>query len=494
MSDDGSGGGGGGVKNACLGVVIGWLLFFGSIVVMFWNEGRTVKRANDIDEAEERYVSLKLSDIIEADRNSTSSVEDARFALSQYANKLVHITGDISTSVIIQDPLFGINGKIAEDENALKLRREVEMYQWKEDRHTEGSKKNKKTVYTYEKVWSDEHYDSSYFHESGHDNPAFPFREATFTANPILMDDTVALGEPAVDLINWFIPWRYPVNLTTITDEMSAQKKEHLEVSDSGQSFYYHYTVTTSTSNNTRTSSPEVGDTIIGFKVVYPTKISIIAYYDGSRLDEYTTEAERPFILVARGSVDAATMLQDARDENTAIAWALRAIGFKAMFFGICLILQPLAMAADIIPCIGDILSESISGCLIPMVACIISVPLALFVISLGWLWYRPHIAWPLVATGFVLSVGFCWWAKDKINVNSSNHPVPAEIKPSVGVVPENDKIEPDIEIGLPTAVGADQEEPDIPVVVVAQEPDIDLTTNPNNQNDPHVPSIFKAP
>ncbi|CAB9529156.1 Transmembrane protein 43 [Seminavis robusta] len=398
---------------------------------MFWNDGRAVKRANDIDEVEGRYVSLKLSDIIEAG-NSTITAEDTRFALSQYANKVVHITGNSSTNMVIQDPLFGINGK-------------VKMYQWQEEEHSETDDKgNTDTYYTYKKVWSDEYYDSSYFQESGHDNPDF--------------------------------------------HEMSAQKKEHLEVSDSGQSFYYHYTVTTSRSTKTR---PKVGDTTIGFKVIYPSKTSIIAFYDVSRLGVYTTEGDRPFIEVEHGSKDAATMLQNARDENTVDAWILRAIGITVLFCATCVILDQLSMAADIIPCIDNCLSESYrSHCMLLIVACMISVPLALFVISLGWLWYRPHIAWPLVAMGFVLFVGFCWWAKDKVNFNSSNHPVPTEIKP-FGVTPENDTTEPDIELGKPTAVGAGQEEPDIPVVVGAQEPDIDLTNTPNNQNDPQV---FKAP
>ena len=199
---------------------------------------------------------------------------------------------------------------------------------------------------------------------------------------------------------------------------MSSSKEDNLEVDESGRSYYYHHTNPSLTSSS---QGPEIGDAIISFKVVHASTISIIAYFDGNDLDEYTTDGDRPFILVVQGEVPARIMLQDARDANTLTAWIIRFGAYFVNILGICLILQPLAMAADVIPLVGDWLSENISSCLIPAVALVISTPVSLFVIALGWLWYRPHLAWPLVAVGLLLAVVLGWWVKTKVGNQNGN-------------------------------------------------------------------------
>lgn len=76
--------------------------------------------------------------------------------------ELVHMTGTAINMVELLDSEFGI--KVP---NSYRLKRKVEMYQWKEHCH-EDEDTNKKS-YSYEQVWSEERINSAIFHHSeGH--------------------------------------------------------------------------------------------------------------------------------------------------------------------------------------------------------------------------------------------------------------------------------------------------------------------------------------
>ena len=136
-------GAGGGVPNICCAVCFGLLLFFGSLFLLFWNEGSAVAVATSLDEGLRAVKPLQLDKV-------TDSVARA------HEGKLIHITGPIDVSEV-GDPTFGIRLK------ALRLHRSVQMFQCIERKTTsERQVRNefgqmevrKLTEYSYYGDWS----------------------------------------------------------------------------------------------------------------------------------------------------------------------------------------------------------------------------------------------------------------------------------------------------------------------------------------------------
>lgn len=118
--------------------------------------------------------------------------------------KLVHLSGTAEAEDPVTDEEFGITA------SALKLRRDVEMHQWKESEKSEtkqklgGGEETTKT-YTYSKDWSSAWIDSGKFQKpSGHTNPeSLPVESETLTAEGIHVGK-FDLPESLTGLINNF--------------------------------------------------------------------------------------------------------------------------------------------------------------------------------------------------------------------------------------------------------------------------------------------------
>ena len=124
------------IGGAIKGVLIGLILFVIAFPLLFWNEGRSVKRYKTLEEGGGAVISV-----------TAEAVDPAN------DGKLVHMTGEAVTDVTLTDPEFGISA------NALKFKRIVEMYQWEESTEKETKKKvgggtETKTTYSYSKTWS----------------------------------------------------------------------------------------------------------------------------------------------------------------------------------------------------------------------------------------------------------------------------------------------------------------------------------------------------
>ena len=129
------------------GILGGLILLVVGIGILWSNEGRTVKTQSAISEASKTYIQVK-SDKVD----------------SKNEGKLISTKGkiNIDSSGDLKDDIFGITVK------AVKMKRNVEMYQWEEN----CTEEDDKTKCTYKKVWSDDVIDSSEFTESGHTNPS----------------------------------------------------------------------------------------------------------------------------------------------------------------------------------------------------------------------------------------------------------------------------------------------------------------------------------
>ncbi|MBN3302098.1 TMM43 protein, partial [Amia calva] len=113
------------------GMVVGVGLFALSFYVLFTNEGRALRTASSLDEG--------LSLVVPLD--SIHSVEP------QNNGKLVHLSGPLRTFQPLYDPNYRISI------HSVKLKREVEMYQWVEYQESrdyeENGERKTETTYTY---------------------------------------------------------------------------------------------------------------------------------------------------------------------------------------------------------------------------------------------------------------------------------------------------------------------------------------------------------
>lgn len=352
--------------NAITGILFGIVLFLGSFVLLTWNEGRAIKR--------EKTLSAGASQVVSVPSDGP---------LAENEGKLVHVTGKAEAPDPVVDPVLGIS---APD---LKLRRDVEIYQWKEDQKSETKKKlgggeETTTTYTYSKGWSSTLIDSSAFQKpAGHTNPDSAAIESdTFTAEDIHVGKFV-LPQSLTDLITNYEP--RPVT----AEEAKAAAEEHsanIQTAPGGLLYI-----------GKDPANPAIGDIRITFKVAPSGPVSIIARQIEDTFEPFSIPKLGTIELLQTGTVSAETMFQKEQEGNTLLTWILRLVGFVMMLFGLQLVASPLSVLASIIPLLGDIVGAGTG-----IIALALALPLTLVTIALAWLAYRPLIGIPLL----LLAVG----------------------------------------------------------------------------------------
>jgi hypothetical protein len=301
------------------------------------------------------------------------------------------MSGRADTKDVLTDEAFGVSA------TAIKLSREVEMYQWIEDSKTTEKKKlggsvEKTTVYTYRKDWVGHAVDSSGFKEQGHDNPcAMEFESESWSAANVSFG-AFRLNERQIDRIGASQAYAFPTDFVCRVERAQRQ----------GPTIYVPNAETRGNALNNRNvmSQPRVGDMKVTFRVVYPHDISIVAKQHGDTFVGYTAKNGKKVDLLADGVKDSAEMFESARAGNSMLTWIVRIAGFLLMFFGLSSVLKPLSVLADVLPILGDIV-EIGTGIVAGLVALVCS----LVTIAVAWLFYRPVLACLLIAA----SAGLVW-------------------------------------------------------------------------------------
>jgi len=363
------------IGGAIKGVVVGFILLAVAFVLLFWNEGRSVKRYKTLKEGSGAVVSVEAGKVDKAN-----------------AGKLVHLTAKADTKQTLTDDLFGVSAR------ALKLKRIVEMYQWTETSHKEskknlGGSKTQKTTYSYSKKWSEDVIKSADFHESeGHKNPGSKaYRSLTQTAEPITLGAFV-LSPSLVDKIDHFEP--LPIESDATLPEAI---KEKVKISDGG--FYV----------GKDTAKPEVGDTRIKFEVAKPATITVVAAQVKQTFEPYKTNAGGEIELLKEGTFSAKAMFDEAQKDNRNLTWILRLVGFVLMLIGLNLMLRPLSVVADVVPIFGTIVGMGTG-----FLSFLFAAALSLVTIAIAWILCRPLIGILLLvlAVGLIAALLFLRRAK----------------------------------------------------------------------------------
>lgn len=345
-------------------MIFGIVLFFGSFFLLYWNEGRAVLAFDTLNAGARMVVSVPETAVDPANQGH-----------------LVHVTGTAAVNRAATDPTFRVS--LA---GAIRLKRDVLMYQWEQTEHSEthknvGGSETTTTTYSYNKTWSATPIDSTKFkHPEGHSNPTMSLRSAVFDA------DTVKLGAFRMD--------------TSLVQKLSTYEKlappdiaagANSSFRSEGEEYY----------RGASPDQPTIGDLRVSFEVIKAQPVSVVAAQVGSTLAPFTAPNGQTIELVDLGTRDAGAMFQEAKSEAAMWTWILRGVGFVMMVIGITLMSSPLSWLASVLPILGDLIGAGAF-----LVGLVLSIPLTLLTIAIAWIVHRPLLGIGLIVAGAVLAVG----------------------------------------------------------------------------------------
>lgn len=362
------------LKNSLGGILVGLLIFAGACYLLWWNEGRAVKTARGLDEGYAQVISAHSESILPTNEG-----------------KLIHVIGFLGTDELLRDEEFGINTP------SLKLKRHVNMYQWREIAKSEKKKKlggSEETVtkYSYEKQWTNSLINSSHFKvPDGHSNPT----AMRFTGYSATVDEahlgSYRVPRSIMSQLGGFQKFR----LNELDKELmpgamiidgDKEPRSRIYISDSGGSI----------------SNPQVGDIMIEFSTVAQGSYSVVARQIGNGLEAFFTSTGTQIEMVERGEVSAESMFRSAHQSNKLLMWGFRFGGFLLIFVGIRIIFRPLVVMGDIVPVVGRLLNFGFN-----LFAGIVGFTISMIIIGLAWIWFRPLLGVSLLVIGIGVFILF---------------------------------------------------------------------------------------
>jgi len=375
------------LRGSIKGILVGLLLVVIAVALLWWNEGRAVKRARALEEGAGQVVS--------------ASANERNTALE---GKLVHMTGLASTDETLRDTQFGLARQ------SLKLRRVVQIYQWREKSHSETKEKlgggtETKTTYTYEKAWETSLQDSSRFKRpEGHRNPdRMPYRAWSSVAGTVTLG-VFRLSAALVDEIGGY----HQVSLSApgVADSLRIPAGMRQQADE----LYL----------GADPLSPRIGDMRIHFEAVDPQNVSIVSVQKGDSFVPYVAANGNQVELLESGIQTADQMFQAAQDRNTMLTWGLRLLGYILMFIGFRMLFGTIRILAAVIPALGRLVGGAIG-----LVAGILAAVVSLVVVAIAWVFYRPLLGIGLLAAAVALLFGLKKVKREDAPVMSPASPPP---------------------------------------------------------------------
>ena len=320
------------IGNSFRGIGMGILLFAAATALMYWNEGRAVRTGDAIAEAQLAAVAIPSIDKVDP----------------SFDGKLVFARGRAVTSEEIADPVFGIKA------NAIKLRRNVEYYQWTEQSRSETRKKlgggeETVTTYSYSMQWVGAPVDSQNFKRpEGHENTVRiqtepqrwtaanvrfgAYRLPEFLVSSISGEKAIQLDMPdarRAELQKMFFS-REPVR--DFNGQGAGQPDAAVQgpvsmVHSQGNVLYF----------GRHPEAPRVGDVRVSFFEVPQAEISVIAKVAGDSFTQFRASNGASFSRLSMGARDMDGMFEDAKSSNNMTTWILRVVGMLLCIGGLTL-------------------------------------------------------------------------------------------------------------------------------------------------------------
>lgn len=309
------------ILDSFVGVLIGFLLFIGSFIVLFINEGRE-NLANYARQASEY--------------NQGETYEE---------NDLVYIVGSLSATNFAADNYLKEDGYIY-------LERIVEMYAYIEHERTKTKEKlggSTETIYTYSytTAWTQNPQKTSTFKGDSTELPQnIPGNyDSWIDAMPKNVSG-VATG--------------ISINGVQVAGglEFSGAKELALTANDV-RNLAGNESVANNLIYRANNGSPDnikVGDVRIRFRAITSDDEGILlARYDGSKFKPFLTKKDSKIFRFFAGVESKNEVVEILNAEYKATLWLLRLVGFLMMFFGLLLIANPVTTLLSVVPVFAKI-------------------------------------------------------------------------------------------------------------------------------------------
>jgi len=325
------------------GILLGFLLIIGGIVLLWWNEGRTVKTSAGIKEAGSTAIELIGAKVD-----------------SQNEGKLVLASGK-TTLDHLEDSEFNVSV------DGLILYRGVEVFQWVESCSTDDN--NNETCH-YNKEWHDGLINSNDFKTSGYSNPtSVRYNSESFYASNAKLGDFSLNGEVLSHL--------HAKNDLRLSEEPTIEGY-HLEGA------YY--------TNTVNPNSPEIGDIRIKFSYNAANELTVLGIQKENLLTKFIAKSGYEITYAREGIASLAEVVNTLNSENKTTKWLLRGLGILLVFIGISSVLSPITNLLGKIPLLGNIANSAIG-----LVAFLGGLAIGLVVIAIAWFRYRPILSIGLI-------------------------------------------------------------------------------------------------
>ncbi len=345
------------VKGSFGAMFFGFVLIIVSIGGTWWNEGRTIKTHKGLEQGAKSVYSSPTIDYVSPENDG----------------KLVHVAGGVTTSDVLTDSDFGL------EIPHLKLKRSVEMYQWKENKDTKKNENSEEkiTTFSYKKVWSEKVRDSQKFNEaSTHQNPTNKrFASFSKTASAANIGAHALNPNQIGKLNNW---------ASLKIQEIGSVENAQLINSEGKTTEIYV--------GETSLENPEIGDLRISYKAVYEGDYSVIAKQAGNTFEPFITDRGTTLDFVKSGIHSAENMFLEEISQNKFIKWMLRGLCFLLLFIGIRMLFSVITLFTNQVPILRSIVNFGIS-----LFAGIVAFCLFFIVAGIAWVFYRPVIGLSLI-------------------------------------------------------------------------------------------------
>lgn len=348
------------------GILGGLLLLIVGASLLWTNEGRTVKNQNAIEEANNSYITIK--------NHKINSNNDGKLVVTE--GKL---SADSSNELV--DNIFGIRIY------AIKMKRVVEIYQWKETCET----KNKKTKCNYEKIWSDKLIDSSNFKESNHDNPT----KALYDSEEYISEN-VKLGE-----------FKLPEEL--VKSLRYDKKKTNSELISEYNNSKEDIRVDGKYLTNSKDDKIEIGDVRISYEYTSPKIVSIMAVQKDDTFEAFTSKKGVDIYEIVEGNKTGTQILEIMTKSNNRIKWLQRILGTFVIILSIRLCISSISKIFNKIPILGSIANVGTI-----LVSTMLGFGISLIIIAIAWFRFRPVLSIVLIVVAIVLIILLKFSKKDK--------------------------------------------------------------------------------
>ncbi len=378
--------------NSIKGIGSGFVMLLIGTILLWWNEGNYVSTEKMLEEAQ----------------GSCVHVEDVTKVDPEFEGQLIHAIAPTSTTDSLSDPMFKVGAV------CVKLSRDVEYYQWVENKHEEhkdkvGGGEEIVTTYTYEKKWSSSPVSSGSFKEAGHTN--------TVKLSGIEDADEIAenvkfggynLPSFLISQISGFkdLDINLPADQVTDLSKRAGGSTALLN----GAAAQVENDSTASAANlaetdmvhqqgnvlyiGRNTGSPEIGDMRITFKyVTAPKAASVIAKTQNDTFAKFVSKNGKTLSVLSVGSHSMEEMFQTEHDNNSLLTWVLRIVGILLIIGAFKSIFGILYMLFKVLPFLADIVEMGVG-----LVAGVLGIAWSLIIIALAWLWYRPVIGCIILA------------------------------------------------------------------------------------------------